>query len=259
MNMQRITFLLLLCLAGLTATAQKEWTPPTAEDTARGIKIVDRYANYVNYERICHDSILFIVTHIIDYEHPEDTMTIYRWYHWPNQERFEMWQKGQMEMGAYSDGRKIFKKFSTKYRAWRHALNSTYYDFVEPYDIRGPLGKWRSRGAEMYYAGEYTFEGQKVDRVYVSMVGALDRLYYFERATGLLFLVTELKNQMGGGVPDIDNMVDWRGWHEFVPVGDCMMPSEESYQANGQLVILHHSYRLIPYDEKCFTEDYFHK
>lgn len=250
---------LLLFLAPLAATAQKEWTPPTAEDTARGIKIVDRYVNYVNYERICRDSILFIVTDIVDSEHQNDTMTIYRWYHWPNQIRLEMWQGGKIEMGAYCDGKKIFKKFSPNYRAWRFILDDSFYDFVEPYDIRGPLGKWRSRGAEMYHAGEYTFEGQKVDRVYVTMVGALDRLYYFERKTGLLFLVTEIKHEMGDGVPDIDNMVDWRGWHEFVPVGDCLMPAEESYQANGQLVIMHHHYRLIPYDPNCFTEDYFHK
>lgn len=259
MNMKRITALLLTGLVLLTASAQGEWTPPTAEDSARAVKIVERYVNYVNYERICHDSILFIVTHIVDNDHPDDTMTIYRWHHWPNQSRIEMWQKGKMEMGAYSDGKRTFKQFSPKYRAWRHILDHTFLDFVEPYDIRGPLALWRSRAAEMYYAGQLEFEGQPVDRVFVTMAGPLDRYYYFEQKTGLLFLLTEMKHQMGDGVPDIDNMVDWRGWHEFVPVGDCLMPAEESYQAQGQLVKLHHTYRLIPYDAKCFTEDFFHK
>ncbi len=252
-----IIVIALFATLSVAGQEKEPWTAPTAEDTAKAIAIVDRYVDYVNYERIRNDSILFITTHIVDYEHPQDTMTIYRWHYWPNLDRIEMWQKGKMEMAAYTDGKKLFKQFSEKYRAWRLVTRSTYLDFVEPYDIRGPLGKWRSRAAEMYHMGEYDFEGHPVDRVYVTMAGSLDRFYYFEKETGLLFLVTEIKHQMGGGVPDIDNMVDWRGWHEFVPVADCMMPSEESYQVQGQLVILHHTYRFIPYDAKCFTEDFF--
>ena len=259
MNTRALTAALLLCLAALPAAAQGKRPIPTAEDTARAIKIVDRYVDYINYDRIRNDSILFMVTYIVDQDHPKDTMTLYRWHYWPNLDRLEMWQKGRMEVGLYTDGKKLYKEFSSKYRAWRNVTHNTYLDAIEPYDIRGPLYKWRSRAAEMYYAGEYTFEGQLADRIHVSSAGNLDRYYYFERKTGFLFLVTEIKHAMGANVPDLDKMVDWRGWHEFVPVGDCMMPAKESYQVQGHLVVLTHTYRFIPYDPKCFTDEFIRK
>ena len=250
---------LLLLFVPMAARGQDDKPVPTAADTARAMQIVDRYLHYVDYDRLPHDSMLVAVTHIVEHSHPNDTMTIYRWHAWPNLDRIEMWQKGKMDMGAYSDGKKNFREFSGKYRAWRHMARHTYYDFVRPYDLRGPLYKWRSNATEMYYVGEYEYNGQKVDRVFVSMSEMLDRYYYFERATGLLFLVTELPHRLEGGFPDYDNMVDWRSWQEFTPVGDCLLPSAESYQIKGQLVILHHTYRLEPLSMRPFTEEFMPK
>lgn len=249
----------LLALAPVAATAQDDKPVPTAADTARAMQIVDRYIGYVDYDRLPHDSMLVAVTTIVEYNHPTDTMTIYRWHAWPNYNRIEMWQHGKMDMGGYTDDKKIFHQYSPQYHDWRNLTRHSFYDFIQPYDLRGPLFKWRSKATEMYYEGEYEYNGHKVDRVFVSMSGQLDRYYFFEQETGLLFLVTEKAHQLEGGIPEIERMVDWRSWQEFTPVGDCLLPSAESYQIRGQLVILHHTYRLEPVSMRPFTEKYMPK
>ena len=256
--------LLALCLTACTAAAQTLPTPvaanrpaPTAADTARGVAIVERYAQYVDLSRLPKDSILYAVTLVTNTATPGDTMTMYRWYQAGGRCRIEMHAKGQLQMGIYSNGRDIFRLFSEKYRDWRITDRTSFIDYSSPYHPSGALGKWYSHAGEAYYAGEYLYNGHKVDRVHVSMAGFLDRFFYFEQETGLPFLSTDLMHQLDGSTPDPDMKVDWRGWHEFTPVGDCWLPSVESYQADGALIVMRTQYRLVPATDKPFTENYY--
>jgi len=233
-----------------------------AHDTAEAVKIVERYLRYVDFDQLAIDSVLFTETSVIDRAHPDDTMFIYRWHYRPSgapvMERIEMWSRGKMDMGAYTDGKRLFRQFDTKDRYWTDVKREVFIDFMHQYDLRGPLYRWRSYAGELSYEGEYTFEGQKVNRVFAREAKIHDRYYYFEKATGLLFLTTELPTVLGEEISHPEGMVDWRAWHEFIPFRGCVLPSIESYQAGDQIVIMYHTYRYIDKNTALFTED-FHK
>ena len=83
-----------------------------------------------------------------------------------------------------------------------------------------------------------------------------DRNYFFERKTGLLFLVTE-EDHIYGNAEKAANAqrVDWRGWHEFTPFRGCLLPTVESYQVEHQLFVMNHSYQMLPYRKAFFTQN----
>lgn len=263
--MKKSIFLVLLagCLGMAHAQQQEERVAPISfdtvgADTARAIAIIDRYLNKVDFSQTAGDSVLCVVTYVIDRSHPNDTITIYRWYMGQRYNRTEIWQGGSIQDGYYSDGVKLFRKFHTGRREWANLTPSSYYNVTMPLDIRGALYKWRSKGAEVYYAGESLYEGTTVDRVFVTMPETFDRYYYFERESGLLGFLVEEEHIYGDREPAHNAVrVDWKAWHEFVPVKGCYLPSEESYQVGGeQIVILHHSYHFEAPQTKLFTEDY---
>ena len=124
--------------------------------------------------------------YVVDRSHPHDTMTVYRWYMRPYYNRIEIWQGGKIEGGYYSDGVKLFRKFHTGRREWADLTPDSYFNLVLPFDIRGALYNWRSKGGEVFYAGEVKFQGAPVERVFVTMPQTFDRYYYFEKSTGML-------------------------------------------------------------------------
>ena len=83
-------------------------------DTARAIAIIDHYLEQIDFSRNRKDSVLCVVTYAVDRSHPQDTMTIKRWYMYPRYNRTEIWQGGQLQDGYHSDGVKLFRKFHTK-------------------------------------------------------------------------------------------------------------------------------------------------
>ena len=228
-------------------------------DTARAVAVIERYMKKIDFGQSKSDSVLSVVTYVVDRDYPNDTMTIYRWYKPPYYNRIEIWQSGKMEDGYHSDGLKLFRKFHTGRREWATLTPDSYYQTVLPLDIRGALYNWRSKGAEVFYAGEMTYEGSKLDRVFVCMPEVFDRYYFFEQSTGLLGLVVEENHIFGDREPAKNAVrIDWHAWHEFVPFNGYYLPREESYQVdNSQIVILSHTYRYIAPDTKIFTEDYY--
>ena len=228
-------------------------------DTAKAIEIVDRYINRIDFSRLHNDSVLCVVTYVTDRSHPHDTMTIYRWYMAPRYNRTEIWQDGQLQDGYHSDGVKLFRKFHTGRREWANLTPESYFETTIPLDIRGALYDWRSKGAEIFYAGEAKYQGATVDRVFVTAPTTFDRYYYFERGSGLLGFVVEEGHIYGDREPAYNAVrIDWRAWHEFVPVGGVYLPREESYQVDGQqIVIMRHSYHYEAHNEKLFTEDFY--
>lgn len=254
--MKKTLLLLLTAMLAAAASAQQP-TDTTRGDTLRAAMIIDNYLGYVNFDRLLGDSMMCIVSHITERSHPQDTILIRRWYGPNGQMRLEMWQEGKMEDALYTDGKKLFRWFDGRYRSWRDLSQITFYDRAIPLDIRGALHNWRSKGAEAFYAGRYQFEGHPVDRIYVTSPNLFDRYYFFEAETGLLFMLTE-EDRIFGDAEKAKNAhrVDWRGWHEFLPFHGCLLPTEESYQADEQLVIIHHHYHLEAPRPSLFTDDY---
>ena len=262
--MKKITLTLLLSVLACLGMAQvhdNEIVPMTFDtvgaDTSRAIAIVDRYVNMVDFSLYRTDSVLRVTTHVIDLAHPNDTMTIYRWYMAPRYNRVEIWQKGIIIDGYYSDGIALFRKFHTNRREWANLAPDSYFTSTLYLDIRGALYDWRTKGEEVFYAGEFNFKGKPLDRVFAVTPNTFDRYYYFEKETGLLGLVTEdehisedNKKMMAA------ERVEWRAWHEFVPLKGHYLPSEESYQAGNNIVTMHHSYTYEAPNKKLFTEDF---
>ena len=248
-----------------TVWAQQEEEPTApmtfdtvGADTTRAIAVIDRYIGMVDFSQRKTDSVFCVVSYAIDRSHPNDTITIYRWYMSPFYNRIEIWQGGKMQDGFHSDGVKLFRKFHTGRREWATLTPESYYRITLPLDIRGALYNWRKKGGEVFYAGEVTYQGKKLDRVFVTMPNTFDRYYYFERETGVLGLLVEDEHIFGDGKKAHNAVrVDWKAWHEFVPFGGFFMPKEESYQVdNNQVVILHHAYHYEAPNLKLFTEDY---
>lgn len=253
-----------LLAAGLCAAQEKPETKQVkisfdtvGADTARAIAIVDRYLRMIDYSQYRTDSMMCAVSYIIDQSHPKDTMTLYRWFWGTMQMRSEIWQGGKMSDGYYTNGTSLFRNFSGKQRMWADLTQESFLSWTMPLDIRGALYNWRSKGAELYYAGEYNFKGQPLDRIFVTAPDTYDRYYYFEKNSGLLCFVTEEEHVYGD--PEIrkdSKTVDWRAWQEFVPFRGYYLPSVESYQIEDQIVVITTSYRYEAPNSKLFTEDY---
>jgi len=229
---------------------------PTKGDTATAAAIIDNYLGYINFEHLLKDSVLFVSSSVVARDHPEDTIKILRWYGSNRQTRIEMWQNGKMEDAFYSNGKKVFKRFSKSYRAWRNMSQLSYYDMTIPMDIRGALYNWRSKGAEAYYVGQYTYNDHPVLRVFVAQPELYDRNYFFERETGLLFIVTEDNHIFGDAEAAVNaKRVDWRGWHEFTPFRGCLLPTIESYQVDGQVFVINNHYEMVAHKSAYFNEN----
>lgn len=247
---------LLIAIVG-SLHAQIDTSNVDMGDTVRGVQIVERYLRMIDFQQERTDSILYVETSVVDREHPHDTMWIYRWYKSPRCIRTVMEQDGVMQDGYFSDGKEFFHKFRSKARVWSKMTRESFWDNSHSLDIRGPLHEWRSQGAEIHYAGEYQYNGNTVDRVYVTCPFLYDRFYFFERKTGLLFLVTEhLRTYADNELHDSADPVDWRAWGEFVPVHNFLLPKTESYQFHDQVVIITNKYRYLPPSMKPFTEEY---
>ncbi|MBR3725803.1 MAG: hypothetical protein IKN11_10505 [Bacteroidales bacterium] len=228
-------------------------------DTAMAAQIIDNYLSFLDFEPLLKDSMLHVVSWVLERNHTDDTMTIHRWYGPNDKTRIEMWQKGKMKDAFYSDG-KVFRKFSSSRREWLDLSRHSYYDHVMSLDIRGALHKWRSKGAEAYYKGEYTYNNHPVYRVFVTSPDIFDRNYFFEKETGLLFIVKE-ENHIFGDIEPAENAIltDWRAWHEFIPFRGCLLPSIESYQVDDEIIIIYHNYSLEAYKEDAFSQNVFFK
>lgn len=255
--MKRLFLLLLVLSTGCSISAQEAKTY-TKSDTLRGQQIVDQYLDIIDFDRLLVDSMIYIETKIVDRSNPTDTMRVHQWYANGRRSRIEMYQNGQLESGYYCNGLSGFRMFHSGRRAWVDLIQSSYYDYVYPLDPRGALFDWRSKGSEIVYDGETRFNGNDVERIFVTSPSTFDRYYFFEKNTGLLFLTKE-EDHIYGDSKKTDNAqrIDWRGWHQFTPIGSCMVPTEESYQYKDQIVLIFRTYKLIPFNKTAFTEDYY--
>lgn len=245
--MKKVLFVVLLLLTVRCAVAQNH---QYVEDTAA--RIINRYLRMLNYEALRGDSILYIKSAIVQRDFPSDTTWMLRWVQ-GNKFRVEVWAADTVQVGLLTDG-VHFQEYNTIAKIWQPMSSFDYYDDAIPYDYRGPLYNWRTLGRTAQYAGEYTFQGHPVDRVFVSGPFVYDRYYLFEKESGILFMYTESETMDGEQRSDLSNHVEWRAYHEYTPLGMSLFPSVSSYLSQGSLVVIHDTVSYLPPKEVIFQK-----
>ena len=246
--MKRLVLLLALVGVTLTAFAQNhQYIPDTAT------LIVDRYLRALNVEAQKTDSMLYVETVTVCREHPGDTMFMKRWFLPPQCMRAEVFEKGRRVVGYRSNGKDVYREF--KKGKWSTISPSEFLTLASGYDFRGPLYNWRINGIDLTYEGEWLFNNQPVYRVLVQDIFRYDRHYLFDKSNYLMFLADEIPpTEEKAKREQAAAPIEWRAIHEYLPVGEMLLPSVESYQVNGELFIVYHTYRYLPVDMRLFNK-----
>lgn len=252
--MQKTPHLILIAVVLMSAVQLRAQQSATNLDTA--IQIIERHYEMMNYEAMPQDSMLYIESQIIFKDSLTDTLIMRRWYVWPNRFRLEITQRDSLLAGLRNDGEDEYYKYDIRREDW-DVVNITYYhDEMAAYDYRGPLYKWEVNGGELHYEGEFEYEGQPVNSIYVSMPGTYDRHYIFEKESGLLFLINETGTSFERAEYAIKNHIDWRAYMEYGQVGLSLIPTIEQYKQNGTIVTTYHHGEILPIDDRLFTHNY---
>ncbi|MBR1644704.1 MAG: hypothetical protein IJ684_05000 [Bacteroidales bacterium] len=242
--------LLLLILLPFTLWAQEE---PLSTPTPGAV--LDRYLDRLNHNAIRTDSTLFVETSIVSLSMPTDTMWMRRWFTPPAFHRVEIRRHDSLIFALHSDGEYIFREFYPKSNRWADAGVSYYYNQLNPYDVRGHLRQWQRDPIHPLRVDAGSAEGRDIYRVFVSEYGGYDRYYVFEKESGLLFFIDELASFDTSALPNPAQHVDWRAYHEYTPLGASLFVTKESYRQRGEVVVLSHRVRYIPFDLQPFKKD----
>ena len=242
--------LALTLLAPLRATSQNHlYNPDSAE------VIVGNYLRVLNYDGLPTDSILYMETRIVNSSMPNDTAIMRRWFLNPNKHRFELWYGDTLMEGLFTNGKDVFYMTSTRERLpWLPVTPDKFYDNLVENDFRGTLYNWRAYGSELTYEGVWQFNGHQVYRILVETPYKYNRYYLFEKETGLLFLIQETNTFSEYTNHAEYEHPDWHAIHEFMPVGQSVIPSVESYQFRDAHVVHHTAFRFLPVDMNVFTK-----
>ena len=247
--MKRPILCILLLLVGLGVRGQET---AAAVDSAQ--LIVDRYLSLLNYDSIRTDSILYIESHIFSRNKATDTIIMKRWFYPEANYRVELWHGDTLEFGLYSNGYDTFRQYKKKHKTWFKTDVGKYYEMLDFYNFHGPLFHWGLHPISFRYDGLWNFNGQQAYRIFIKQAEIFDRYYMFEKESGLLFMYDELDSYMEME-RDVTNHVEWRAYLEYTPLGKCLFPTIESYQMDGNIVMIYHIYRYIKFDYDIFTED----
>lgn len=251
LTVKRLT-VFLLTIAGLcSANAQN-----SNAETDSAIAIVTKYMNLLNYDALKSDSILYIETNIYKRSNSHDTAILKRWFMQPNLFRAELWHGDTLLQGCYSDGRNIHKEHNLSFLpGWTEVAPSRYYTIAPGYDFRGALHYWKDDGTELRYDGIWDYNGHNVYKIYAESPERYNRYYYFEKESGLLFLIEETQKHSAYSNHQAYDHPDLHGYHEYQPLGNVVLPSIESYQMGGDVLLYYSSFRYIPIDKTIFQQD----
>lgn len=216
--------------------------------------ILERYLALLNYDAIRTDSILYIESRIFIQNSPTDTIIMKRWFYPQANYRVELWQGGKLTIGLRSNGYDTFMEYDAEQRQWFKVDVARYYNRLDAYNFHSSLYNWRDHHTSLRYDGIWNFNGSQAYRLFIKQQDVFDRYYMFEKESGLLFMYDELDSYMDME-RDVTDHVDWRAFHEYTPLDKCLFPSIESYQMNGNIVMIFHQYRYIKFDYDIFMED----
>lgn len=243
------SLLIALLLFPLALQAQNhQYIPDTAA------LVVDRYLGMLNHEHLPADSMLVIETDITIYG-VADTLKMKRWYAQPEQFRVEVRYHGQLETGLATDGVHRFREYNPDAKDWVFAREHKFRRTLSGYDFRGPLYDWRAHNDRLTYLGKATIDNSApLDVVRVESNGIWTRLYMFE-PSGLLAFIVETDEHGVDVTEDDGSHIDWKCIHEYQPVSNSLVPSQESFQRGDDITVMTSRCWLEPYDETIFKQD----
>ena len=245
---QTLTFLLLL----LPVLACSQQLPGSGDDSSAAV--VDRYLRMMNIEGYHADSMLVMETAVTVFG-SSDTLWLRRWFAPANKHRVELWYQGKLTEGMISNGEDKFLLYDTKKKKWTSTKPGEVVPKLSGYDFRGPLYMWRWNGTHLTWNGMSELKGQPVKVVKASRPGMYDRYYMFEAGSGLLTLVMETDAYDSTAAPMKESHIEWKSCHEYLPVGNHLVPSQESFMRNKKLTILSTTAHMEHIRPRIFTRE----
>lgn len=237
----------LLILIALLPSLLQAQNPDTAQ------MLVDRYVAMLNYGALPSDSLLVMET-TISFVGSEDTFIMRRWYAPLDMMRVEVWRGDSLTAGYCTNGSSRYREYSA-YNGWWNDLDSANYArMAELYDFRGPFYGKRASDTRFSYAGTTTLKGQPLAAVLAEHKNLYQRYYLFEMQSGLLLFIIDT-DKLTDGTGRHYAHSDWKAYHEYLPVGPCLIPSEESYLRDGLLTVMHTTAHFEARNDRIFNQD----
>ena len=224
----------------------------TASDSAA--RALDRYQQLLNIDALPQDRMLVIETAIAIGD-TKDTIRMTRWYAYPEMMRVEVINDGKMETGLVTNGKDRFKRFRQYNGEWEAVKKSEFDHYFAGFDFRGPLYHWRIKGLTLTWMGNTTLKGQTLQVVKVQGPEMFDRYYMFDPNNGLLTLIIEEESPKELYDMYKAGHVEWKAIHEFMPVGESLLPSLESFARKGVLTVLSSQMHFEPLNTELFNRD----
>lgn len=247
--MKRLIFLIALLPLGLWAQER---------DSAE--VIVERYLKMLNYEAIPKDSML-VLESTVTFHNSADTFTMQRWYAAPTMMRVEVRREGTLTEGYCTNGGGRHREYMRRMGWWDDVDHSVFHQKIESYDYRGQLFNWQLKGVKLSYRGIVTAKGQRLQVVRAEQADLYTRYYMFEENSGLLVLVQEKDEAPAGDASQSAlkqlrvTPMEYEVFHEYLPVGMLLVPSQMSYMRDGVLTVVETTARLVPRDNLVFNQD----
>lgn len=224
----------------------------SANDTAA--RVVDRYLMMLNVEGYSEDSMLVMETAVTIYG-DSDTLWMRRWFSPPKKHRVELWYDGQLQEGLIGNDEDVFLRYNAEEKRWKEIREREFAGQVSGYDFRGPLYMWRWNETKLTWNGTTEFNGTPLQVVKASRPGMYDRYYMFEQESGLLTLIVETEEYDASQEPKKESHIDWKSCHEYLPVSNHLVPSQESFMRDGRLTILNTTAHLEPIRPRFFNRE----
>lgn len=217
--------------------------------------VVDRYVQMLAIDQLPADSVLVMKTAITTNQSRKDTIWMHRWYGTGERHRIEVWDGSTLDFGLVSNGKDRFRVYSKVDEAWESVPIEELNKKLQGYDFRGPLYRWREKGAQLSWNGTTELKGQPLQVVKVVCPNMYTRYYMFEPESGLLTLIFETDEWEGSKKEIRRGHIEWKIFHEFQPLTTGMLPSLESFMRDGELTILRTSYHFEAVDPDIFEHD----
>ena len=247
--MKRLAILLVLLPLGLRAQTQ---------DSAE--VIVGRYLKMLNYEALPQDSTL-VMESTVTFPGSTDTFLMRRWYAPPTMMRVEVWHKNKLTEGYCTNGGSRHREYMQRMGWWSDVDHTVFHQKIDAFDFRGQLYNWQLRGVRLSYQGVATTKGQRLQVVRAEQDDIYTRYYMFEEQSGLLVLMQE-KDELV--IKDFTQKalrqfrvspMEYEVFHEYLPAGASLVPSQMSYMRDGMLTIVETTVRFEPRDNLIFNQD----
>lgn len=238
---------ILILIALLPAMVQAQ-----NDDTAHAI--IARFTTMLNHDGLPADSLLVMET-TVSYVDSRDTFVMRRWYTPPEMLRVEVWRGDTLTAGYCTNGTSRYRSYSTLDGWWKDTDSANFMRTVAAYDFRGPFLPNDTMGTHYTYAGTTTLKGMPLTVVRAERKEMYVRHYLFEQQSGLLLFIIEGDELSKGSSGRLYGHSQWKAYHEYLPVGESLLPSEESYLRDGMVTIMRTRAHFEARNDKIFNQD----